>query len=109
MGFWSCSNIFLFSGFHFIIYNFIKYTFSLSPAFKSSEWSAKLGIDLMILLAAEIAEVTLTEIEPTGDDNVIETQLYKLKSWTSRIIQSKENEIDSKESKEMLDLIPKVW
>ena len=93
----------------FIIYNFIKYTFSLSPAFKSSQWSAKLGIDLMILLAAAIADVTLTEIEPTGDDNVIETQLYKLKSWTSRIIQSKENEIDSKESKEMLDLIPKVW
>ena len=92
-----------------MIYNLIKYIFSLSTAFKSSEWSAKLGIDLMILLAAEIAEVTLTEIEPTGDDNVIETQLYKLKSWTSRIIQSKENEIDSKESKEMLDLIPKVW
>ena len=63
----------------------------------------------MILLAAETAEVTLTEIEPTGDDNVIETQLYKLKSWTSRIIQSNEDEIDSKESKEMLDLIPKVW
>ena len=63
----------------------------------------------MILLAAEITEVTLTEIETTGDDDVIETQLYKLKSWTSRIIQSKENEIDSKESKEMLDLIPKVW
>ena len=92
-----------------MIYNLIKYIFSLSTAFKSSEWSAKLGIDLMILLAAETADVTLTEIEPTGDDDVIETQLYKLKSWTSRIIQSKENEIDSKESKEMLDLIPKVW
>jgi len=87
----------------------IKYTFSLSTAFTSSEWSAKLVIDLMILLAAETAEVTLTEIEPTGDDDVIETQLYKLKSWTNRIIQSKEGEIDSKESKEMLDLIPKVW
>jgi len=62
----------------------------------------------MILLAAETAEVTLTEIEPTGDGNVIKTQLYKLKSWTSRIIQSNEDEIDSKESKEMLDLIPKV-
>jgi len=62
----------------------------------------------MILLAAETAEVTLTEIEPTGDDDVIEAQLYKLKSWTSRIIQFKEDEIDSKESKEMLDLIPKV-
>ena len=87
----------------------IKYTFSLSTAFKSRQWSTKLGIDLMILLAAETAKVTLTEIEPTGDDDVIETQLYKLKSWTSRIVQSKEDEIDSTESKEMLDLIPKVW
>ena len=92
-----------------MIYNLIKIHIFLSTAFKSSEWSAKLGIDLMILLAAATADVTLTEIEPTGDDDVIETQLYKLKSWTSRIIQSKEGEIDSKESKEMLDLIPKVW